>query len=270
MIWWCTAFKTKAWKETVVMDEVNAVETRPEAAGEGLIFVVGCGRSGTHWLGHLLGSHPDVEITVEVEPLFSWSTSMALDPGEKATLFGPLLERYRELSRGVAPKRYADKSHPNLWLAEDLASAFPKSLFIGIHRSVFGTVASMLLHPGVQKWFQRWREFPVPNAFLGITEENRGRYENLPLVVKCALRWKSHREEMLRVSRLLQPRFHVVYYEELATQTEQEMAKLSAFLGISENFGSLPIRSESLDKWKVNLSAADIHAIEAVVNDKLG
>lgn len=37
------------------------------------IFVTGTGRSGTHWLGFSLGDHPEVQSTVETQPMFGLS-----------------------------------------------------------------------------------------------------------------------------------------------------------------------------------------------------
>ena len=33
------------------------------------IFVIGTGRSGTHWIGYILAAHPDIRATIEVSPI---------------------------------------------------------------------------------------------------------------------------------------------------------------------------------------------------------
>ena len=77
---------------------------------------------------------------------------MALDPSQQRELFPKLVRAYEEEKRRVQPKRYADKSHPNIWIAEALSEVFPDAQFLGIERDPFGTVASMLKHKGVLKW----------------------------------------------------------------------------------------------------------------------
>jgi hypothetical protein len=154
-------------------------------AGSKKIFVIGTGRSGTHWLGQILQAHPDIHVTVEAPPIFAWSTAMALDPRQSPVLLPQLIRQYEIEHAAVAPRHYADKSHPNIWHAEDLAARLPDAVFLGIQRNPFATVASMLEHAGVLAWHERWREFPVPNRFLGITLENAaaGRQMRPPLAV---------------------------------------------------------------------------------------
>jgi hypothetical protein len=134
-------------------------------------FVIGTGRSGTHWLGQSLGDHPEVRATVEAEPMFWISTQLALDRARDTELFPRLVRAYRKQLLRSVPRLYVDKTHPNIWHAEDLKRALPEALFVGIERNPYATVASMVLHPDVSAWHRRWREFPVPNRFLGITPE---------------------------------------------------------------------------------------------------
>lgn len=117
------------------------------------------------------------------------------------------MEAWRRQIRKSRRRLYVDKSHPNLGLAERLEEAFPSALFIAIERDPYATVASMLRHASVLKWQRRWREFPVPNRFLGITG---GDYHSVPLAAQCAMRWLAYhrRIEELRVRNLL-----VVCYE---------------------------------------------------------
>lgn len=139
------------------------------------VFVIGTGRSDTHWLGYSPGNHPEVRATVEAQPMFSLSTKMALNLTLEVELFGRLVAAYNP--------------HLNyIWTAEKLKKVFPKSLFVGIERNPYATVASMMKHKGVSAWHGRWREFPIPNRFLGITPELEDVYDNLPLASQCALR----------------------------------------------------------------------------------
>lgn len=165
------------------------LKTRP-------VFVIGSGRSGTHWVGYSLGNHPEVHATIEVEPMFGWSSSMALNPALENQLLGKLVRAYKWQLLKSIPRLYLDKTHPNIWIAEKLKKAFPQALFAGIERNPYPTVASMLKHKGVLAWHKRWREFPIPNRFLGISLETAQVYDDIPLASKSAMRWVAHHDRM--------------------------------------------------------------------------
>ena len=229
------------------------------------IFILGTGRSGTHWIGHILEAHPDVRATVEQEPMWGWVKRMAVDPSSRPKLYPKLARRYRRQHHLSAPGHYLDKSHPNIWIAERLAASFDDARFVGIIRNPYATVASMLRHMGVQGWHDRWREFPVPNDFLGIAEADVVSYEGLPLATKCAMRWASHRDRMGVLERVLGERLMVVQYEQLMTETRPLLDELAAFLSLTSPLPMPEIREASLDKWKDQLTEAEVEQIQRVV-----
>ena len=50
------------------------------------VFILGCGRSGTHWMGYILKKHRDVYVTIEKKGIFDKVTEMAVDPSRKKQL----------------------------------------------------------------------------------------------------------------------------------------------------------------------------------------
>ena len=228
------------------------------------IFILGSGRSGTHWLGHILRSHPAVTVTIEERPMFGWSTAMALDSRTREVLFPKLAREYR-IRIDSSAGHYADKSHPNIWIAEMLAGEFPDALFVGIERGPFATVASMLRHGGVLSWHRRWREFPVPNTFLGITEADASGYDDLGKATQCAMRWVTHRDRMRTLRERLGSRLMVLSYEAIHSDPKREATRLQRFLGLAEPFPVPEVRTGSLDKWREELSGEEIEQIAAVV-----
>ena len=228
------------------------------------IFVIGTGRSGTHWVGYILADHPDIRATIEIQPMFGWVTKMATAPAAEKRLFRWLVWAYRLQILKSRPRRYLDKSHPNLWLAERLAKAFPQAAFVGIERSPFATVASMIKHTGVADWHRRWRDLPVPNRFLGLEESLVPTYESLPLATKCALRWRSHHEEMTRLRPVLGDRLLVLDYEALILDNEVNLERLREFLQLDRAIPRPEIRRGSLDKWRDQLSPEEIGQISEV------
>ena len=229
------------------------------------VFVIGTGRSGTHWIGYSLGNHPEIRATIEQRPMFGWSTDMALNPTLEKSLFGRLVFAYkRQLFRSV-PRLYLDKSHPNLWIAEKLKKAFPQALFVGIERDPYAVVASMLKHGGILAWHKRWREFPVPNRFLGITPETARTYDDLPIASQCAMRWVAHHDRMKELKGMLGDSLMVISYETFAHHTEQTIHELQLFLGLKTPIPIPDVKTDSLDKWKDQLSPAEIQQIQDIV-----
>lgn len=231
------------------------------------IFVIGSGRSGTHWLGYLLEGHPEIDVSIEKPRIFTKVTKMALDSNTRPVLFPKLIELYNKEHKKVIPKYYADKSHPNIWLVEALSNIYPNAYFIGIQRNPYATVSSMLKHDGVLKWHDNWREFPLPNKFLGISESNANEYEKYPLAKKCALRWLAHKNRMSQLVKENKYNLHVVSYEKLINQTEKEIKKIEEFLGLTTNIPIPEVKKGSLNKWTDELSGDEINQIKEVVGN---
>jgi len=229
------------------------------------VFIVGTGRSGTHWLGEILRSHPGFRVTVEQFPMFQLVTRMAVYPPSRRRLLPLLVWIYRAHCRVSRPRVYADKSHPAIWIAEDLARAFPSALFLGMQRNPFGTVCSMLRHTGVQAWHERWRRYPVPNEFLGISREVAPRYDTLSPAARCALRWQSHREKMEHLTGTLGVRLHVVSYEDLVRRPERQLRALQEWLGLEIAFVAPTVARHAADRWQDELSDAETSEIAAEV-----
>jgi hypothetical protein len=231
------------------------------------IFVLGTGRSGTHWVAWILEAHPELGALIEKPPLFHWVTEMAIDPMAEDRLFAPLTRRYRLEAAGLRPKRLLDKSHPNIWLAEALAERFPKAQFVGVLRDVFGTVASSLRHEGVRYWAEHWEEYPVPNRFLGVTEENCGLYAEMSLAARCAVRWHAHLHRLDELETRLGERMIRLRYSDLQTNTRPELHRLQEFLRLKAPIPFPNIKAGSLDRWKKDLTDDQIAEIRAVVGD---
>lgn len=229
------------------------------------VFVIGTGRSGTHWLGHALESHSEVYATIEVDPMFKLVKKMALNPGRERALFWRLVMHYRRHIMRAWPRLYLDKSHPNIWLAEKLAVQFPKARFVAIEREPYATVASMMRHKGVAAWHRRWQEFPIPNRFLGISTEQAREYDSYALSRQCAMRWLAHHRRLRELQTVLGDRMLLVSYEEFAHGTDEVLRELEGFLGLTQPLPRPEVKRESLDKWRAVLSEDDLEQVYSVV-----
>lgn len=235
-----------------------------QISGPGPVLVLGTGRSGTHWIGHILASHPDMAITIEREPMFSLAKSMALDPASVSRRLPELVRHYRRYRAAFHPRLYADKSHPTIWFAEHLLEQLPDARFVGVLRDAAPTVASMLRHRGVMRTIRAWRDHPVPNPFLGITEANAEAYESMSEVERCAVRWLAHARRLDHLEDLLGDRLMRVSYETLADDPAFELARLQRFLALERPFPRTPVQRESLDKWRRELTDEQLEAIRRV------
>lgn len=231
------------------------------------VFILGCGRSGTHLLAHTLSAHPSVRASIEAEPMFGLSTAMAMNAGLESVAFAQLVRHYLDDMRCSRRPLYVDKSHPNIWLAEKLREAFPDARFIGIERNVYATVASMMKHRGVSAWHHRWKEFPVPNRFLGITAELAAVYDDLPMASRCALRWRAHKLRMSQLERVLAGSIAVLSYEQLVTDPGAAARRLGSFLELEEPIPVPAIDRAASSRWTTELSQADRAGIRDVVGD---
>lgn len=136
-----------------------------------------------------------------------------------------------------------DKSHPNTWVAAQLAGELPEALFLGIERNPYTAVASMLKHKEVLNWHETWNKYPVPNEFFGITKDMVGAYNGMPLATKCTYRWISHKKQMAILKELLGSKVKVIFQEPPTPD----------------------IRKESITKWCGQLTGLQITQIAEIV-----
>lgn len=231
------------------------------------IFVVGTGRSGTHWLGHILDAHPRIAATIEEKGVFDRVVKLAIDPDGEAAEWEPLVRAYRYHHSRAVPRHYVDKSHPALWMIDELLDVFPRSKFVAIQRNAYATVNSMLQHEGVRRWCEdgQWEQTPRPNRFLGLDVDNEDWYRTAPVAARCARRWQVHAAELDRQARVHPDELLVIQYEDLFEHQPRELDRLTAFLDISLDFEPPVPNARSAERWRTEMSAEAVAAVEAVV-----
>lgn len=228
-----------------------------------LIFVIGSGRSGTHLIGRIIGSHPEVDAYIEDERTFGLVTDIATQRVNKTRVV-KLVAKYTKLFRKSSYKFILEKSHPNIWIVEELLEAFPKAKFVGIYRDVYSTVASMLKHEGVSSWFEILPQNQV-NPFLGINENNKEGYSNLTIEQKSALRWRSHYDRLQSLQNKFSGNVIIIDYNDLLVNQDKYLNVLAEFIGIDNSFEPENFKIESLSKWKTQLSQYQIKLIDSVL-----
>lgn len=229
------------------------------------VFIVGTGRSGTHLIAELLASSPEFQVLVEKQPLFRWSTEMAADERRRAALFPRWVRRLRLEQFAVAPRVIVEKSHPNIWMAESLAAAFPASVFLGTHRGPHATVASMLMHGGFDWPEPRWRDMDLPNRLLGIERGCADEYAAMTLPARLTMRWISNERRREEVRGCLGSRLCEISYDRLVMEPEVVCRELAQFLGLSGPLQPPLMKTQSIDRWRHDLTPEDVTAIDSTL-----
>ena|SRR5690554_3824318 len=230
------------------------------------VFIVGTGRSGTHLLARTLGSAKEVDAHIESNKYFKLLTNAAIhkNTNDRQSLV-KLIREYDSFMNQSKKRIVLDKTHPNLWLIDEINSEISNSYFVGIKRNLYATVNSMLRHEGVLKWYTTL-DLDVPNDFLGINELNMHYFKDLPLEAKCALRWKSHQQKLEEVV-VKYENFILVDYEDFYNDIGSVLRKINDFVD-EDLFYTVEKLNQGGDiKWQQQLSAEQIKNIDAVVKE---
>ena len=232
-----------------------------------IIFIIGTGRSGTNLVGRIIGSHPQVIPYIEDSRFFKLATKIAIEQKFRTRRTSKLIRRYQKEAKAISGKSnyVLDKSHTNIWIADQLFEKFGDAKFIGVSRDVYSTVSSMLQHSGVMSWYDTLNN-KVENQFLGINNDNVDFFADLPLESKCAFRWISHQHQLGQLQKTLGANLYITDYAEVIKQNEIELERYSNFLGLENKFRVEKLNPDSLTKWKSSLKPQQIDNIEMVVN----
>ncbi len=234
-----------------------------------LIFVSGTGRSGTHLIGRSLSNHPEIEDRIEVPNTFNLITSIAINQDIRNIIYIRYLKQKlkKELTKIIKESSkpiILEKSHPSLWIFEFIIKNFEEAFFIGVWRDVFPTVSSMLQHDGVLSWYNRLPQ-NKQNRFLGITNNNKNKFNKYSIEEKCALRWQSHYKELMRLNKKYPEKLYLIKYEDFLNSSESYLQNISEYLNISNQFLLEPFNMHSQNKWKKSLTVGQINKIEKIL-----
>lgn len=225
-----------------------------------IVFVIGTGRSGTHFMDSVLISNSDfTDLTGGRENRFVFEevTKTALFGDE---LKGSTLIKFRALKNYARPQVLVDQSHPNIWHVESLLARFPTAKFVGMVRDPLSVTYSTLHHSGVSSWVENYENFPIPNRFLGVNENNLERYKAYNLAQRSALRWAVHMERLDKVKRKYPNSIFIMNYEELCANPERQLSKLSDFLG-TQKFECPVVETAALYKKDSLKQKADVFSV---------
>jgi len=224
---------------------------------ERLVFVVGCPRSGTTFLGRAIGGLPGFVDFGEVTP---WKA--ALPEGPSADDLRRILERIRRigLARGL---RGVEQTPETAHVLGAALEAYPQALAVHSLRDGRDVVCSLL----ERGWLNANKD-GRDDARLAYGAEPRfwvepERWEEFAQVSdarRCAWAWRRYVEAVRTVN--ARDRLLEVRYEGLATVADQ----LAEFLGVNATPTHRALdgfRDSSIGRWKSELTPEQIADVEA-------
>ncbi|HLX32239.1 MAG TPA: sulfotransferase [Gaiellaceae bacterium] len=236
----------------------RALVQRPRLGREErLVFVVGCPRSGTTFLGRAIGGLPGFVDLGEVTP---WKA--ALPSGPAPDELRGILERVRTLglARGL---RCVEQTPETSHVLGAALEAYPQALAVHSVRDGRDVVCSLLERGWLNEAKDGTDDAGLPYgaaARFWVEPERREEFEHVSDARRCAWAWRRY-VEAVRSSeageRLLEVR-----YEGLASEPD----RLARFL--DANITSMhrvldDFRDSSIGRWKRELTAEQVADVEA-------
>ena len=197
-----------------------------------LVFIGGMGRSGKHYLGRILGEHPDVKLRLESKFTF-WSITNHVAYNMKTSrLRFWVAITYLKFRSILTKKLIIEKTHPAIWAKNKIDRISPHAKWICVIRDPYQSAASMKKHVGVQKWYNRIAQNEI-NPFLGITDQNRRQFDGLSLVQKGTYKWISHIEQIELIKLESPNRVLIVPFENLVKDQASTLRGVFRFLELT-------------------------------------
>ena len=222
-----------------------------------MIFCSGTGRSGTHLIGRSLASHIDIKGRIEDPYSFKIITKIATSQDYNPKIYNLFLKKilFYRLKRILSDqkKHILEKSHPSIWLFEDLIKKLDNLVFLGVYRDLEPTVNSMLNHNGVLSWYNKLPQ-NQNNRFLGITELNKDSFHKSSIEYKCACRWLSHIIRLEYLKDNYPEKILLIKYEDFVISQKLHLNVISDFLEIENKFNPEDLDTSKLYKWEINLN----------------
>jgi hypothetical protein len=224
---------------------------------ERLVFVVGCPRSGTTFLGRAIGGLPGFVDLSEVTP---WKAALPSEPS--AAELRRILERIRRI--GLAwGLRGVEQTPETAHVLDAALEAYPQALAVHAVRDGRDVVCSLL-----ERGWLNADQAGSDDAGLAygaaprfwVEPERREEFARVSDARRCAWAWRRYVEAVRAASagdRLLEVR-----YEALASAAD----RLAEFLGASATSTHRALdgfRDSSIDRWRRDLTPEQLADVES-------
>lgn len=246
------------------------------------VFVLGCPRSGTTYLGSLLAALPGTTYFYEPPSLKHFARAVHDRTASEAAIRRTYrwgLHALLLAAPGSGP-RVVEKNPTHTWAAESLLRAFPDASFVVITRDGRDTAVSLAEKP----WHRgdsvgSGRREPGgylygPYAPFYIEPERADEFERTSDLHRCAWIWRRHQEEVERLRAELPGDVqHHLRYEDLVRDPKPALDALLDFLGEDDDESWAAVtaaadagHASSVGRWQRVLTGDDL----AVVNEEAG
>jgi protein-tyrosine sulfotransferase len=252
------------------------------------VFIGGCGRSGTTLLRVMLDSHQHIAVGPESELIinsislpvdelafkFDMTRQKVLQIAEQSALLPDFVERFfYEYAQQQGKFRWAEKTPRNIRYIGYILHNFPNAFFIHVLRDGRDVACSLRTHPKYEKKGDQWVHSGVLNPIdQCITRWVRD--------VSAGLLWRSH------------PRYLEVRYEDLVQTPEMVLRRVLESIDEPWDHAVLrhyevktasrdaskfpqnqaanePVKIQSLNRWKGELSEEEKRTIKTLAGDLL-
>lgn len=243
------------------------------------VFILGCPRSGTTYLGELLENLPEVSYYFE-PPILKYLSRHVYQgsiASRKLGFFYRLFFRTLLLFAPGVGKQIIEKNPNHTLIAHKLLQVFPKAKFVIISRNGLDVTLSLVKKPWhLEKSRHSGKREPGgylygPYAHFYIEDNRQAEYESTTDVHRCIWIWKRHAQEIEQLLQTLPKQsFYHFDYEDLIRKREQVIPELLSFLGItnSESLNKVMVASEkgtatSIGSGKAAFDARELDKIYA-------
>jgi hypothetical protein len=244
----------------------------------GPVFILGCPRSGTTFLGTILGALPKTSYYYEpaITKYFSRLVYQQKAPRWQSWLFFQAALRSLLFFTPGRGSTCIEKNPPYTFITETLSQIFPQARFIYLLRDGRDVTVSLLGKPwhlerSSQSGMREpggYRYGPYPHFY--IEPERESEYRRTSDVHRCIWIWRryceagEHLAAQIHHSKLLSIR-----YEDLIRSKESSVDKLAAFLCVDDS-KCKRILSRAVDcgyessvgKWRKHLAAEELQVVE--------
>ena len=242
------------------------------------VFILGCPRSGTTFLGEVLAALPSATYYFE-PPAMKYYTRLIrekLVSPKQAKRFYQRGCRALLLAAPGQGKRLIEKNPNHTWVAHTLLDAFPDAQFIIISRDGRDIALSLSQKPWhLAKSETSGRREPGgylygPQPHFYIEPNRRQEFAETSDFHRCVWIWRQHAEEIERLrSSLPKSCQHHLDYEDLVSDPEAAMRGILNFIGENDrnSFESVMKIAKtghrsSVGRWKKHFSESDLKIFE--------
>jgi Sulfotransferase family len=232
---------------------------------ERVVFVLGCPRSGTTFLGRSLGSLDGFVDLGEVQPLKAAIPELAgAEPAVAAPRVRAILDRTRRLGL-VGARRAVEQTPETVFVAEAAALAFPQGRLVHLVRDGRDVVCSLLergwLSAGRAGYDDAGQGYGADARFW-VEPERVGEFAGANDARRAAWAWRRYVESGLALAE----RAVEVRYEALSRDPEGVAATLAEALDVPEEPLAGALRGahgDSIGRYARDLTAEQLADVEA-------